>query len=111
MDNNICFLPRHRRHKKAYSLARLLFGTFSAIAVLLLLTITICITANFSKTFTQMTYNKYTSVFEQSNSQLSMIFHNVGTLASVLDNTPELIAAVNLSLNSSDPYTRLMNEA
>lgn len=97
--------------KKTHSLKTLLFKTFTAILALILIVITVSISANFSKTVSRMSYDKYDSVFQQSSQQLSMIFYNVSIMAAVLDNSPELISAVNLSLHGSSQYSRLQNES
>ena len=40
-----------------------------------------------------------------------MVFYNMSTLSAVLDNSPELISAINLSSRGNNTYERLQNEA
>lgn len=96
--------------RKINSLRTYLFQNFASLFVLFLIVLTFCISADFSKTVHKMNYDKYESVFQQSNQQLSLIFNDVSTLAAVLDNNPELISAVNLSLHDESQYARLKNE-
>lgn len=96
--------------KTNYSMKLFLFRTFASLIVFVLIILTLCISINFSKTIRKTSYEKYESIFQQSSQQLSNSFYNIATTAAVLNNSPELISAVNLSLHGSTQYTRLQNE-
>ncbi|WP_394915111.1 sensor histidine kinase [uncultured Robinsoniella sp.] len=98
-------------HKKTYSLMKILFTSASGIIILILATVSISITTYFTDIFHQMSTTKYEEVFEQANEQLSMIFYDVATLGSILENNSELTGAVNLSTSHPNQFTRLQNES
>ncbi|WP_394925913.1 sensor histidine kinase [uncultured Robinsoniella sp.] len=98
-------------HKKTYSLMKILFTSASGIIILILATVSISITTYFTDIFHQMSTTKYEEVFEKANEQLSMIFYDVATLGSILENNSELTGAVNLSTSHPNQFTRLQNES
>ncbi|WP_395018071.1 hypothetical protein [Robinsoniella peoriensis] len=98
-------------HKKTYSLMKILFTSASGIIILILVTVSISITTYFTDIFHQMSTTKYEEVFEQANEQLSMIFYDVATLGSILENNSELTGAVNLATSHPNQFIRLQNES
>lgn len=97
--------------KHELSLTGVLFLSFSGIIFFFLLLITFCVSANFSQTFRKFSNEKYERFFDQANGQLSMVFYNMSTLSAILDNSPELISAINLASRGDNTYERLQNEA
>ncbi|HIV12385.1 MAG TPA: sensor histidine kinase [Candidatus Pullilachnospira stercoravium] len=97
--------------KRKFSMTGILFLSFSGMIFFFLLLITFCVSANFSQTFRESSNEKYENLFDQANGQLSMVFYNMSTLSAVLDNSPELISAINLSSRGNNTYERLQNEA
>ncbi len=95
--------------QRTHSLQTILFRYFASIIVLVLLILTVSISANFSRATRTSSYDKYQNILKQSNLQLSSAFWSFATEAAALDYNPELISSVNLALHSSNAGIRLQN--
>ncbi len=96
--------------QRTHSLQTILFRYFASIIVLILLILTLLVSANFSNAARHSSYDKYKSILQQSNLQMSSAFHSFATVAAALDYNPDLISSVNLALHSTSPGVRLQSK-